>query len=180
MLKTPDMQSLSAYIVPMANDQFIGFIITKRDKKLAVYANTSPSSKDQVIKKIEHYIPSIQVEDSIIPKELDDWGQRISLIWNGTDQDTSDIPLDLQGYTPKQKRVIETACKYIPVNEYYSYGQVAEKAGLPGAYRFVGTTMRVCRQPWIIPCQRVKNSQFIKRMKRKKMGKSKFEKKIPL
>jgi len=42
---------------------------------------------------------------------------------------------------------------------------VAELAGLPAAYRFVGSTMRKCRQPWLIPCQRIRNSNFVKRWK---------------
>ena len=91
---------------------------------------------------------------------------------DGFYKDTADIPLDLTGYTPKQVKVIETAQHMVPVNEFYTYGQIATLANLPSAHRFVGSTMKMCRQPWIIPCHRIKNSQFVKRLQsnpRKKM-----------
>ena len=101
-----------------------------------------------------------------IPSQHDIIGKRIGIRIKGIDQDTSMIPLDLSDYTPKQRRVIETAHLKIPVGEFYSYGQVAEMADLIGAFRFVGTTMKKSRTPWIIPCQRVKSSSWIKKYKR--------------
>ncbi|MFW9992123.1 MAG: MGMT family protein [Candidatus Odinarchaeota archaeon] len=161
--------TFSAYTVPTDDDMCVGFIITKINDKLAVYANTSTLSEEKAVKQLQEYMSGIQVQNTGVPEELVDWARKISLILNGIDQDTSNIPLDLQGYTTKQKAVIKAACQLIPVNEYFSYGRVAELAGLPAAHRFVGTTMRICRQPWIIPCQRIKNSQFIRKLKKEKV-----------
>ena len=36
-----------------------------------------------------------------------------------------------------------------------SYGEVAKKAGLPGAARFVGNVMKINRLGPVIPCHRV-------------------------
>jgi O6-methylguanine-DNA--protein-cysteine methyltransferase len=162
-----DKQEFKAYLVKTnGDDRWIGFIITNEAEKMAVYANTGLSSREKVVQWLIKSVPGITAKDEGVPAEIIEWAGKIALIRAGIDQDTGSIPLDLRDYTPKQRTVIETACRHIPVNEYSSYGRIAELAGLPGAARFVGSTMRTCRQPWIIPCQRVKNSRFIKSWKR--------------
>lgn len=155
------------YIVPFSENEHIGFIITyDGEKKPLVYLNTDINSIDIVKNFFKENYPNYEIEKEN-PDYIHLWAEKIRQIRiNGNDQDTSMIPLDLSGYTPKQKKVIEIAHQKIPVGEYYSYGQVAEMADLIGAHRFVGTTMKKSRQPWIIPCQRVKSTSWIKKHNR--------------
>lgn len=156
------------YLISVGSSKFIGLVITETTKKnLGVYANTDILSKGEVIERLKKYVSEEKIIDSNISEEIKEWAKKIYDIREGVDRDTSNIPLDLSGYTPKQKIVIETVCKVTSVNEYKTYGDIAERADLIGAARFVGTTMKTCRQPWIIPCQRVVSSSYLKRLKRK-------------
>jgi O-6-methylguanine DNA methyltransferase len=65
-----------------------------------------------------------------------------------------DIELDFSGFTAKQVAVLKIVMG-IPFGSTMSYGEVAKKAGLPGAARFVGNVMRINRLGPIIPCHRV-------------------------
>ena len=62
--------------------------------------------------------------------------------------------LDLSGYTPFQLKVY-AALRKIPPGMTVSYGELAKRAGYPGAARAVGTAMRKNRLPIVIPCHRV-------------------------
>ena len=75
-----------------------------------------------------------------------------------TDIDLSKIRFDFSGMTKKQKLVAKEAAK-IPRGKTISYGELAEKAGLPGAARFVGNVMANNRHGPLIPCHRVVASQ---------------------
>lgn len=70
---------------------------------------------------------------------------------------TRDIDLDLSGFTAKQVSVLKVVMD-IPYGSVMTYGDVAKKAGLPGAARFVGNVMRINRLGPIIPCHRVVSS----------------------
>ena len=132
----------------------------------AVFLNTSFKPFNEVrVSLLENTRISNIEEDS--PTFLNDWTKILELVLMGEDQDTSHIPLDLSGYTSKQAKVIDTVHKKIPVNEFVSYSEVAEMSGFPNAQRFVGSTMKICRQYPIIPCKRVKNSQWLQRFKRR-------------
>ena len=67
------------------------------------------------------------------------------------------IKLDLSGLTPKQKSVMKAALK-IPRGSTASYGELASRAGVPGAARFVGNVMATNRLGPIVPCHRVVSS----------------------
>ena len=68
-----------------------------------------------------------------------------------------DVKLDFSEFTPKQVAVLNVVMK-IPFGATMSYGDVAKKAGLPGAARFVGNVMRINRLGPVIPCHRVVSS----------------------
>lgn len=159
------------YFVPVQNKLYVGIIVNDTN---AIYFNTSPKGYNDIDQEITN-ITNITVERNI-PQAIQSLADKISAITQGFDQDTSDIPLDFSDYTEKQIQVIKTAMK-IPVNEIWPYSKVAEMAGLPKAQRFVGTTMRVLRQPYIVPVHRVKSISYI----RKKTGQSKRKfNKMPL
>ncbi|MHA1449419.1 MAG: MGMT family protein [Candidatus Hodarchaeales archaeon] len=164
MGKQPKLPEKRAFIVQLNSGLYIAILVTIKEGIERVYANSDLLSDEKIKLWMKDY-PAVEEIRAPIPDKINKWAKKISLIRSGIDQDTSDIPLDLSDYTPKEKLVIQAACRHVPVNEYYTYGQVAELAGLPAAYRFVGSTMRKCRQPWLIPCQRIRNSNFVKRWK---------------
>lgn len=65
-----------------------------------------------------------------------------------------EVPLDLSGTTPFQRRVLETV-KSIPRGEVRPYVWVAREAGAPGASRAVGNVMAKNPVPLLVPCHRV-------------------------
>ena len=155
------------YIVKINEKQFIGFIITyltdnesRQDCK--VYLNTSLKSLKDVKEKLTEFIHPLAVEKAN-PDFIVLWAEKIASNQNGIDQDTSMIPIDYSDYTEKQVQVIKFCHENIPVGEIYPYSKVAELAGLPKAQRFVGSTMRKSRVPFILPVQRVKSLKYLKK-----------------
>lgn len=65
-----------------------------------------------------------------------------------------EVPVDLSGTTPFQRRVLEVVAK-IPRGEVRPYAWVASEAGSPKASRAVGTVMATNPVPLLIPCHRV-------------------------
>ncbi len=67
---------------------------------------------------------------------------------------TLKIKLDLSGCTPFEKKVYR-ALRRVPAGKVLSYGELAKRAGYPGAARAVGSAMKKNRLPIVIPCHRV-------------------------
>lgn len=63
-------------------------------------------------------------------------------------------PLDLNGYTIMEKKVYQVLLS-INTGTTVSYGELAQRSGIPGGARFVGNAMAKNRFPIIIPCHRV-------------------------
>ncbi|HKT16850.1 MAG TPA: methylated-DNA--[protein]-cysteine S-methyltransferase [Stellaceae bacterium] len=78
----------------------------------------------------------------------------IDLLLAGKPSDLAAIALDLTGVPPFHRRVYEAA-RAIPPGATLSYGEVAARAGAPGAARAVGQALR--RNPFaiIVPCHRI-------------------------
>jgi methylated-DNA-[protein]-cysteine S-methyltransferase len=72
----------------------------------------------------------------------------------GRPQDLKNVPVDLERFTPFQRRVLVTLQK-VGIGELLSYSQLACRAGAPGTARAVGSTMARNPVPLIIPCHRV-------------------------
>jgi len=62
--------------------------------------------------------------------------------------------LDLTDCTPFQLKVY-AALREVPAGKTVTYGELAKRAGYPGAARAVGTAMKKNRLPIVIPCHRV-------------------------
>ncbi|MFW9807374.1 MAG: methylated-DNA--[protein]-cysteine S-methyltransferase [Candidatus Thorarchaeota archaeon] len=73
------------------------------------------------------------------------------------DAAVNDIALDFSGFTEKQIAVLKVVMM-IPFGSTMAYGEVARKAGFPGAARFVGNVMRINRLGPVVPCHRVVSS----------------------
>lgn len=64
------------------------------------------------------------------------------------------MKLDLTGYTPFQVQIY-AALRKVPGGQTVTYGELAKRAGYPGAARAVGSAMKKNRLPIVIPCHRV-------------------------
>jgi O-6-methylguanine DNA methyltransferase len=81
----------------------------------------------------------------------EDLAQRVAAALSG---ERVEVPLDLSGATPFQRRVLETV-KGIARGEVRPYVWVASEAGSPGASRAVGNVMANNPVPLLVPCHRV-------------------------
>ncbi|MEZ6197645.1 MAG: methylated-DNA--[protein]-cysteine S-methyltransferase [Planctomycetota bacterium] len=68
-----------------------------------------------------------------------------------------DAPIDWEGITPFRRRVYEALAATAP-GETLSYGELARRAGSPGAARGVGSAMAANPFPPFVPCHRVVGS----------------------
>ncbi len=64
------------------------------------------------------------------------------------------VPIALYG-TPFRMSVYDTLRSHVHYGETISYQALAKTTGHPGAYRAVGTAMKLNPLPFIIPCHRV-------------------------
>ena len=80
--------------------------------------------------------------------------QRIAALLAGQGGDLCDLPLDMDGLPPFQRRVYDIA-RRIPPGSTRTYGEVAALLGVPGAARAVGQALG--RNPFapVVPCHRV-------------------------
>lgn len=87
-----------------------------------------------------------------------DWNpelrRRLEQFAAGVRIDFGDCELDWPELTTFQSRVV-AATRKVKYGETISYGELARKAGSPGAARAVGSVMASNRFPIIVPCHRV-------------------------
>jgi methylated-DNA-[protein]-cysteine S-methyltransferase len=92
------------------------------------------------------------------PVEPGDWNlllvEQLQAFASGERVDFESVRIDLSGLTVFCRRVLQI-CRKIPYGRTLSYGQVAARAGSPGAARAVGACMAANRHPLVIPCHRV-------------------------
>jgi methylated-DNA-[protein]-cysteine S-methyltransferase len=93
----------------------------------------------------EHHGPSSPAMLARVARQIEEYfaGDRVGF----------DLPLDLpgDGFRTRAWRAVAA----IPYGETWSYGQVAEAAGNPLAYRAAGSACRMNPLPIVIPCHRV-------------------------
>lgn len=88
------------------------------------------------------------------PPAIRELAERLRNFAAGQADDFLDVHLDLGPLTDFQARVIRH-CRRIPQGQTLTYGELAARAGAPGAARAVGSVMAKNRFPIIIPCHRV-------------------------
>jgi methylated-DNA-[protein]-cysteine S-methyltransferase len=86
--------------------------------------------------------------------QRDELIDRLREFAQGVPTDFSDLVVETPGATSFQRRVID-ACRTISWGETLSYGELAHRAGRPGAARAVGSVMAANRVPLVVPCHRV-------------------------
>lgn len=82
------------------------------------------------------------------PEHVSDWE---AFLQEG--QDEAPAPVALYG-TPWQQQVWVTLC-LIPLGTTWTYAEVAEKAGRPGAFRAAANAVAANPVAWLVPCHRV-------------------------
>ncbi|HMK47441.1 MAG TPA: MGMT family protein [Methanocella sp.] len=72
----------------------------------------------------------------------------------GNDDDLLGFDFDRSGLTPFRVTVME-ALRHVPAGSTVTYGELAARAGKPGAARAVGSAMSRNPVPLLVPCHRV-------------------------
>ena len=80
--------------------------------------------------------------------------RRIAEHLAGRPQRFDDVPADFDGAALFHRRIWQAARALAP-GETAAYGELAERAGAPGAARAAGQAMACNRMPLIVPCHRV-------------------------
>ena len=136
---------------------YFGFIKRERALLALTFGHTTASGARKVLarhsKQLDALLDdhSVTVDMTNTSKEL---VARLQDFASGEPTDFSDLTIETPGVTNFQRRVIE-ACRAIPWGETMSYGELARRAGRPGAARAVGTVMSSNRLPLVVPCHRV-------------------------
>lgn len=89
-----------------------------------------------------------------LPPDAAGWASLLVAYFTGTPVDLGSIPLDRSGVSAEEGAIYD-ALRAVPRGETVSYGELAARAGRPGAARAVGAAM--ARNPWpvVVPCHRV-------------------------
>jgi methylated-DNA-[protein]-cysteine S-methyltransferase len=93
-------------------------------------------------------LPNAVKDNTVLPS----LAKKLSAYFAGTKVDFSDIS------TPAGSAFFAAcwrACRKIPRGQTISYGELAERAGSPGAARAAGQAMRNNPLPIVVPCHRV-------------------------
>lgn len=69
-------------------------------------------------------------------------------------RDLTHLPLDMEGVPPFHQRVYELARRIAP-GETMTYGELAQRLGMPGAARAVGQALGANPYAPVVPCHRV-------------------------
>jgi len=88
------------------------------------------------------------------PSELAPVRFQIQEYFAGT-RTTFTLKLDLRAVRSEFNASALEACRNIPFGHTLTYGELAERAGSPGAARAVGTAMSLNPVPIVVPCHRV-------------------------
>lgn len=92
---------------------------------------------------------------AVTAARLPAWVRLLQRYAAGHKVDLREVPLALPAsLTPFQRRVLQL-CRAIPYGRVATYGELATRAGYPGAARAVGNVMAANRVPIVVPCHRV-------------------------
>jgi len=89
-----------------------------------------------------------------VAKHLDHSAKRIAQHLRGRPVDLNEVVLDIAHLPETRRRIYETL-RRVPSGTTLTYGELAERAGMPGTQQSVGTAMGENPCPVVIPCHRV-------------------------
>src|SRR6478609_6632651 len=90
----------------------------------------------------------------VAAKHLDHSAKRIAQHLRGRPVDLNEVVLDLS-HLPETRRIIYETLRRVPSGTTLTYGELAERAGMPGTQQSVGTAMGENPCPVVVPCHRV-------------------------
>jgi O-6-methylguanine DNA methyltransferase len=134
-------------VISKNKENWAGILLNK--EKL-YYSHSSFKNKKDAIS----YLSRIVDEDVSVEETEHPYIKALIGIENGTDYNLPKIEFDFTDFTEKEEKVLRTLFE-VPVGETVSYGELAARAGFPGAAQFVGNVMMKNRFGPIIPCHRV-------------------------
>jgi len=143
------LESMSEKVIALLKhgDKYVAGVFTSK----GLYATSLPRcSLDEAIDAVDGFdLPEVKIAEYLQVLET------VIDLCNGVRVAEKKRPiLDFSDLTPKQVAVLKTTMK-IPYGSTWSYGLVAQQAGLPRAARFVGNVMASNRFAPIVPCHRV-------------------------
>ena len=94
--------------------------------------------------------PAVLLKDTAALREL---GRQLLEYFDGR-RKSFDLPIDLSGVSPFQRRVLEAA-REIRYGAVLTYGALASAIGMPGAARAVGGALGANPIPILVPCHRI-------------------------
>lgn len=128
----------------------LGWIAVVGQGRVVHYLTFGHSSLETAVAQLDR-----QVSRSLEPE---DWNaplmRQLQAFASGEPVDFRQVEVDLGQVTAFRRRILKI-CRAIPYGKTLTYGQIASRAGSPGAARAVGTCMASNRIPLIIPCHRV-------------------------
>ncbi len=136
-------------VIGEGENQWYGALFTE-EGKLYSTSFLFETKKELVAYLMKQYKGNMEIEENNENIVI----QTIRNIVEGTCFDILDIVFDFREYSGKEQQVLETLLT-VPPGQLISYGELAKKAGFPGAARFVGNVMAKNRFAPIIPCHRV-------------------------
>jgi methylated-DNA-[protein]-cysteine S-methyltransferase len=88
------------------------------------------------------------------PAAVQDVIDRLGMLLRGEDVEFADVDLDFEAVPEFDQRVYAVA-RALPRGVTATYGELARRAGAPGAAQAVGQVMGNNRFPLVVPCHRV-------------------------
>ncbi len=125
------------------------FLLAAKGARLLETKLTDESDIDGHIARLKSEYAAVE-DNSILPSLQ----ESIQQYFEGTPDVRFKSRLVLEDLTEFQERIL-LACRNVPYGSTISYGELAKRAGNPGAARAVGSVMARNRHPLIIPCHRV-------------------------
>lgn len=122
-----------------------------RDGNVVGFALPGGSDADPSAQLTRRHVGTVLAEP---PPEIATAIAEVQRLLAGEPADLSSVPVDLAGVPPFEQRIYALLREVGP-GATVTYGELAERAGSPGAARAVGAAMGRNPVPVIIPCHRV-------------------------
>jgi methylated-DNA-[protein]-cysteine S-methyltransferase len=125
-----------------------------RELTQVVFGQTSLSA---LMRAIKCYQLELVDDDAPLPQWVLELRQSLIRFAEGEPQDFRKVPIATGHLTPLARKVV-SECRKIAWGKQLTYGELATRAGRPGAARAVGSVMAKNRYPLVVPCHRVVGS----------------------
>ncbi|CAO5233317.1 methylated-DNA--[protein]-cysteine S-methyltransferase [Frankia sp. AgKG'84/4] len=99
-------------------------------------------------------VPADVVPNDVVPNDVAAAISRMVGLLDGVPDDLADVRVDLSG-TPEFHQRVYKVTRAIPPGGTLTYGEVADRLGMPGAAQAVGQALGRNPMPIVVPCHRV-------------------------